>query len=107
MKVYRNYFGRQIESFEADIILPFLANASNLGENRPYHGVFIRAPVVEKILHLASGEQEAEAHLEQIVMAPARDPNKNQDSVEIMARLSGRSQAIKEKLAMGNRVEDS
>ena len=40
--VLRNAYGRQLDSFEADIdVAPF-------GE-RPFHAVFIRAPVVERI----------------------------------------------------------
>jgi pyridoxal 5'-phosphate synthase pdxT subunit len=39
--VKRNAFGRQLESFEADIDIPILGSA-------PVHGVFIRAPIVER-----------------------------------------------------------
>ena len=37
--VERNAFGRQLDSFEADLAVPVLGD-------RPVHGVFIRAPVV-------------------------------------------------------------
>ncbi|CAH0015896.1 unnamed protein product [Clonostachys rhizophaga] len=47
--VHRNHFGRQIESFEADLDLPFIPSPEN-GERRPFRGVFIRAPVVEEVL---------------------------------------------------------
>ncbi len=40
--VKRNAFGRQLESFEADVSVPLLGD-------RPVHGVFIRAPVVEQV----------------------------------------------------------
>jgi 5'-phosphate synthase pdxT subunit len=40
-KVQRNAFGRQIDSFEADLEIPIL------GE-KPFHAVFIRAPVIEQ-----------------------------------------------------------
>jgi 5'-phosphate synthase pdxT subunit len=40
--VKRNAFGRQLESFEADLQVPVLGDA-------PLHGVFIRAPVVERV----------------------------------------------------------
>jgi 5'-phosphate synthase pdxT subunit len=40
-KVRRNAFGRQIDSFEADLEIPIL------GE-KPFHAVFIRAPVIEQ-----------------------------------------------------------
>jgi 5'-phosphate synthase pdxT subunit len=42
MTVKRNAFGRQLESFEADLEVPILGSA-------PVHGVFIRAPVVEQV----------------------------------------------------------
>ncbi|HIE34448.1 MAG TPA: pyridoxal 5'-phosphate synthase glutaminase subunit PdxT, partial [Candidatus Altiarchaeales archaeon] len=42
MKVDRNVFGRQRESFETDLAIPVLGN-------KPYHAVFIRAPVIGKI----------------------------------------------------------
>ena len=40
--VHRNAYGRQVDSFEADIDIPALKGA-------PFHAVFIRAPVVESI----------------------------------------------------------
>lgn len=43
VRVHRNHFGRQVESFIAPIDLPFL-------KGDPFQGVFIRAPVVEKVL---------------------------------------------------------
>jgi 5'-phosphate synthase pdxT subunit len=42
MTVRRNAFGRQVDSFEADVAMP------ELGEE-PFHAVFIRAPWVEKV----------------------------------------------------------
>ena len=39
--VERNAFGRQLESFEADLVVPVLGD-------QPVHGVFIRAPVIER-----------------------------------------------------------
>ncbi|KAM0327464.1 hypothetical protein ACHAQA_005752 [Verticillium albo-atrum] len=51
VRVHRNHFGRQIESFVADLDLPFLTDDSSRGEPaKPFGGVFIRAPVVEEIL---------------------------------------------------------
>ena len=38
--VRRNAFGRQVDSFEADLDVA--------GLDRPFHGIFIRAPVVER-----------------------------------------------------------
>lgn len=45
VRVNRNHFGRQVESFEAPLQLSFLAEGAP-----PFNGVFIRAPVVECIL---------------------------------------------------------
>ncbi len=39
--VRRNAFGRQLDSFEATVAVPVLGD-------RPVHGVFIRAPVIER-----------------------------------------------------------
>jgi pyridoxal 5'-phosphate synthase pdxT subunit len=39
--VRRNAFGRQLDSFEADLSVPVLGD-------QPVHGVFIRAPVIER-----------------------------------------------------------
>ena len=41
IKVKRNAFGRQVDSFETEIEMPAL------GE-QPFHAVFIRAPIIEK-----------------------------------------------------------
>ncbi|ATY60431.1 pyridoxine [Cordyceps militaris CM01] len=46
VRVHRNHFGRQTESFAAPLDLPFLPDAAA----RPFEGVFIRAPVVEAVL---------------------------------------------------------
>jgi 5'-phosphate synthase pdxT subunit len=40
--VQRNAYGRQLDSFEADVEIPSLGDA-------PMHGVFIRAPVVSEV----------------------------------------------------------
>jgi len=40
----RNAFGRQLDSFEADLPLPFLAEPQ-----RPFRAVFIRAPLVTRV----------------------------------------------------------
>ena len=43
--VERNAFGRQVDSFETDVIAPFLEN----GLEMPYHAVFIRAPIIATV----------------------------------------------------------
>jgi 5'-phosphate synthase pdxT subunit len=40
--VRRNAFGRQVDSFEADLAVPALGQ-------QPFHAVFIRAPIVEEV----------------------------------------------------------
>ncbi len=47
IKVARNAFGRQVDSFEADLHVPELAQVT--GNDRPYHAVFIRAPIIEEV----------------------------------------------------------
>lgn len=42
VSVKRNAFGRQLDSFEADIEVPILGHT-------PVHAVFIRAPIVERV----------------------------------------------------------
>ena len=42
VSVERNAFGRQLDSFEADLSVPVLGD-------RPVHAVFIRAPVIESV----------------------------------------------------------
>jgi 5'-phosphate synthase pdxT subunit len=42
VKVQRNAFGRQLESFETELSVPILGD-------RPVHAVFIRAPIVDRI----------------------------------------------------------
>jgi len=42
IEVERNAFGRQVDSFEADLKIPALHNGT-------FHGVFIRAPIIEKV----------------------------------------------------------
>jgi len=41
IEVKRNAFGRQVDSFEANLEIPALHNGT-------FHGVFIRAPIIEK-----------------------------------------------------------
>lgn len=45
--VERNAFGRQVDSFEADLDIEPLKQATN--STAPYHAVFIRAPIIEAV----------------------------------------------------------
>ncbi|RMZ75800.1 hypothetical protein DV738_g5295, partial [Chaetothyriales sp. CBS 135597] len=56
VQVNRNHFGRQVQSFKAELDLPFLAQSTT---RQPFPGVFIRAPVVEKVLPQAEGKHAA------------------------------------------------
>jgi 5'-phosphate synthase pdxT subunit len=44
IKIARNAFGRQVNSFETDLQAPFLEPAEP-----PYHAVFIRAPIITQV----------------------------------------------------------
>jgi 5'-phosphate synthase pdxT subunit len=45
--VERNAFGRQVDSFEVDLIIPELLKVDPT--ERPYHAIFIRAPLIESV----------------------------------------------------------
>lgn len=45
--IARNAFGRQVDSFEVDLSVPSLLQVDPL--DRPYHAVFIRAPLIESV----------------------------------------------------------
>ena len=100
----RNYFGRQTESFEAELALPFLRTKDGKVDIRPFNGIFIRAPVVENILPVIQGEQANERVVNDMVIAPSRSPGEKIGEqplrpVEIMATLPGRSRKLREKVA--------
>jgi 5'-phosphate synthase pdxT subunit len=94
VRVNRNYFGRQVESFEAELDLPFL------GDGKKFRSVFIRAPIVEKILPHVAGEQRQE---EDAIVAPSKAPGSvvakeaMRAEVEVLGRLPGRAKALNEK----------
>jgi 5'-phosphate synthase pdxT subunit len=96
VRVQRNYFGRQVESFEADLKLKFLEG------QEAFHSVFIRAPVVEKVLdaqEVAALSKAAEAKDAgdgegDVVRAPAVRGTKAE--VEILCRLPGRAKALRD-----------
>jgi 5'-phosphate synthase pdxT subunit len=59
VKVHRNHFGRQLQSFVQDVDLPFLNSKDNketdvekeTEKQALFPAVFIRAPVVDQVLH--------------------------------------------------------
>lgn len=62
MVVRRNAFGRQIDSFEAELPMPALGD-------KPFPGIFIRAPVIEK----AGSQVEILAELPNGIPVAARE----------------------------------
>ena len=106
VRVNRNHFGRQIESFQADLRLPFLDETSDpASENRAgFPGIFIRAPVVEKVLPHVEGIQRQEQEKAGSVVAPSRRANdpvakqRLEKEVRVMGTLPGRVNKLKEQL---------
>lgn len=100
VRVNRNHFGRQVESFTTNLDLPFLGNTINTSATEPYRCVFIRAPVVERILPHKEGIQEEEAAMDETIVAPSKTPANDvarkeiQEEVEVMATLSTKTPAL-------------
>lgn len=87
VRVNRNHFGRQVESFEAPLQLSFLPEGAPL-----FNGVFIRAPVVECILPREELDDDVE------VRAPSKAARGDVESafaddghVEVLAELRRRT----------------
>ena len=106
VRVNRNHFGRQIESFQAELSLPFLDEVGLKATSFP--GVFIRAPVVEKILPSMPAEQVEEMAISDTVVAPSRQAKDEvakaamRSEVEVMGTLPGR---LRKAAAMGAEVQ--
>lgn len=123
VRVNRNHFGRQIESFQANLDIPFLTSSTSASSSssatsttqEPFRAIFIRAPIVEKLLPHVSGAQESELSStnvqkttdsetvsEDTVIAPSRAvdsklvPSFNLGDVEVLAKLPGRTAAWSE-----------
>jgi pyridoxal 5'-phosphate synthase pdxT subunit len=47
IEIERNAFGRQVDSFEADLHIPALSQVDPSG--KPYHAIFIRAPRIQAV----------------------------------------------------------
>lgn len=117
VRVNRNHFGRQVESFSANLDLPFLSSLSSTSSDldptstsltaqeteekpAPFSAIFIRAPIVEKLLPHVPGAQISESTLDSTVIAPSVPIDSksipNPDTilsapVEILATLPGRT----------------
>lgn len=99
VRVNRNHFGRQTESFQANLQLPFLKEVSG---DEGFRCVFIRAPVVEKVLPHSEGVQVDEQGKDDTVVAPSKRPGDElakrefDAQVEIMATLDTRAKVLQE-----------
>ncbi|KAF4312245.1 Glutamine amidotransferase subunit PdxT [Botryosphaeria dothidea] len=111
VRVSRNHFGRQTESFTADLDLPFLRSAQGVEtqtNEKPFPSVFIRAPVVEKLLPHMDGIQTEEAAKDETIVAPSKAPKDDvaradfEAHVEVMARLPGRAKALSKEGVTGS-----
>ncbi|OJD18354.1 pyridoxal 5'-phosphate synthase, glutaminase subunit Pdx2 [Emergomyces pasteurianus Ep9510] len=101
VRVNRNHFGRQTESFQAPLNLPFLSEVhqkdGGSDQSAPFMGIFIRAPVVEKLLPSVADIQVEEQKREGTIVAPSRhtrDPVARRamsDHVDVLAKLPGRA----------------
>lgn len=93
MRVNRNHFGRQTESFQTLLDLPFL-RSDTAEPAAPFPAVFIRAPVVEKIL---ATPDDAQSNGDNTVTAPSRQAKDELareamgSRVEVLATLPGRA----------------
>ncbi|KAL3419321.1 SNO glutamine amidotransferase [Phlyctema vagabunda] len=102
VRVNRNHFGRQAESFQANLDLKFLRDDGAAGGDDPFKAIFIRAPIVEKLLPHMPGVQEGEAKIDETIIAPSRAASKatteniKSADVEILAILPGRAAIIKD-----------
>jgi len=47
IRITRNAFGRQVDSFETDLDVPLLKSADP--SDLPFHAIFIRAPIIESV----------------------------------------------------------
>ncbi|KAG8623368.1 hypothetical protein KVT40_008344 [Elsinoe batatas] len=99
VRVNRNHFGRQTESFEAELDLPFLGKKDGGGQR--FRSVFIRAPVVEQLLDQQPGKEQD--IVDNSVVAPSKQPAAEsgyvdgKHRVEVLARLPGRARALRDR----------
>ncbi len=71
VKVKRNAFGRQVDSFETELNVPALDKRENGSGPHPFHAIFIRAPLID---HVGKGV-EVLARLEDGTVVAARQGN--------------------------------
>lgn len=96
VKVHRNHFGRQIESFVTNLDLPFLSQDGQGKSAAPFPAVFIRAPVVDHVLadDVESVDKKTEFTTSELSqLTPTSDDRINRiskEKVEVLATLPGR-----------------
>ncbi|EWC46349.1 hypothetical protein DRE_04520 [Drechslerella stenobrocha 248] len=88
VRVRRNHFGSQTESFSTPLTLPFL------GDGEPFYGFFIRAPVVEYVLPPTTPASALANNNDKTVSAPSMTPLDeiaasftSPDEVKVLGRL--------------------
>ncbi|EPS41342.1 hypothetical protein H072_4760 [Dactylellina haptotyla CBS 200.50] len=88
VRVRRNHFGSQTESFSTPLSLPFLEDSA------PFYGFFIRAPIVEQVLPPTTLESSLENNTTETITAPSKNPINavaasftSPDEVKILGRL--------------------
>lgn len=81
VRVERNHFGRQTESFATKLVLPVVGD-------EPFECVFIRAPVVEAIIDGTDDESEADKSEDRLVSAPGHKIGTSK--VTILGKLFGK-----------------
>ena len=102
VRVERNHFGRQTESFETDLGLAFLSGSSD--QPKPFRGIFIRAPVVQRVLPQTQGVQADEEKVEGTIVAPSKASldataaETMQREVIVQGKLRPRGEAVPSKL---------
>ncbi|KAK7749109.1 Senecionine N-oxygenase [Diatrype stigma] len=94
VRVHRNHFGRQRESFVTDLELPFLTSAPST--NAPFPAVFIRAPVVDALLTTDDSVIHQDEHVVEDGLKPPAPASgeqatrQNRSKIEVLATLPGR-----------------
>ncbi|KAK9783782.1 putative Glutamine amidotransferase [Seiridium cardinale] len=93
VRVHRNHFGRQKESFVADLDLAFLKDSSASDKSSPFPAVFIRAPVVDKLLTEEVEDKSAQSQNignEELPSPAIQRSQGDKATVEVLAVLPGR-----------------
>ncbi|KAI0012447.1 SNO glutamine amidotransferase [Xylariaceae sp. FL0662B] len=103
VKVHRNHFGRQIESFVTDLDLPFLSQGGDGVQATSFPAVFIRAPVVDQLLtdDVESIDEKSPSKRSPDSSASNAQVQTSKGKIEVLAVLPGRH-ASNKKAAIGD-----